>query len=189
MPPSPLPETSGVVAGIHLPSKRGAVKFWFLTIGDRASNPRPIQQSGNLFVAYCRGGLGNINGIWREFPVSEIRLSMGFRMRHPLLISRHYAQKFGFFAQQTVRSTWFTAMGVFLKHRSALTVLLNYAGRCTDFCWPYAQFSIRPVAIWQQNAFNKRLLQVARQMMPRMSAGSSEKAQRSSWKNPFSLPT
>jgi hypothetical protein len=75
---SPLPETSGLVAGIHLPSKCGAVKFWFLTIGGRASNPRPIQQSGNLFGPYCRGGLGNINGIWREFPVSEIRLSVGF---------------------------------------------------------------------------------------------------------------
>ena len=80
---SPLPETSGLVAGIHLPSKCRAVKFWFLTIGSRASNPRPIQQSGNFFRPYCRGGLGNINGIWREFPVSEIRLSVGFWRSRP----------------------------------------------------------------------------------------------------------
>ncbi len=37
MPLGPLPETSGLVAGNHLPSKHGVVKFWFLTIGDRAS--------------------------------------------------------------------------------------------------------------------------------------------------------
>lgn len=77
----------------------------------------------------------------------------------------------------------------FFGHRWELAVPLNLAGRCDGFCWPHAQFSIRPVAIWQQNASNRRLLQVARQMKPRTSAGSSEKAQRSLWKNPFSLQT
>ena len=159
-----------------------------MTIGDRASNPRPKQQSGNLFGQYCRGGLGNINGVWREFLVSETRLSVGFWRRMPLLKSGGYLQKPGF--QWTAGQTFKVRRDDvdFLVHRSKFAGLLNFAGGSGGFCWPYAQFSIRPVAIWQQNAFNMRLLQVARQMKPRTSAVSSEKAQRSLWKNPFSLP-
>lgn len=70
-----------------------------------------------------------------------------------------------------------------------LAVLMNFSGGSGCFCWANAQFLIRPVAICLQNAFNRQLLQVARQMKPRTSAGSSEKAQWSTWKNLFSLPT
>jgi hypothetical protein len=110
-----------LVAGIHLPSKRGAVKFWFLTIGDRARNPRPIQQSRNLFRPYCRGDLGNINGIWREFPVSETRLFVGFwRKIEPLIIPPTDVQTEFASIQAILQDSWGGHVDLLQRHQGVL---------------------------------------------------------------------